>query len=108
MFAPFSACGIALARSVLTRPAVWVADGREFGAALKEAVVPAGSIWIAPTATTPDLQGTSFWSVTSRGSVVRGSEFEELELDVPAGWAGEPSLTAIRSGPLVRVRSTSS
>ena len=48
-------------------------------------MVPALSSWIAPTATTPDVEDTSFWSVANRESVVLV--------------AGEPSLTAIRSGP---------
>ena len=76
---------------------------------------------------TPLVDATSFCSVASRGSVVRGSlepeEDEELEpefddddelepepdfelddelepLDDEAGSAGDPSLTAISSGPL--------
>ena len=44
-------------------------------------MVPALSSWIAPTATTPDVEDTSFWSVANRESVVLV--------------AGEPSLTAI-------------
>ena len=41
--------------------------------ALKNALVPALSTWIGVTAATPGVDATSFWSVTSRGSVARGS-----------------------------------
>ena len=51
---------------------------------MKYAVVPALSTCIGVTAVTPAVAATSFWSVVSRGSVVRGSlceldEDEELE-----------------------------
>ena len=70
---PFSAPGITLARSVLTRSAVACCAGPVVAIALKKAVVPAVLIWTGVTAATPGVCETSFSSVCSRGSLARGS-----------------------------------
>src|ERR1700727_3718741 len=86
MLVPFSACGSVVSLSFVTRLAVAVSDGAVVAIALKNAVVPALSSTTGETAATPDTSLTSFWSVVSR------------ESDVDC--AGEPNLTATRSGPL--------
>ena len=85
MLVPFSAFGITVERSVLTRSAVVCSAGPVVAIALKYAVVPALSIWTGVTAATPEVDETSFSSVVSRESFVP--------------LAGEPSEAATISGP---------
>src|ERR1700722_3443975 len=100
MLVPLSALGIALERSAATRFAVAWSAGPVVATALKYAVVPALSICIGVTATTPEVAETSFCSVCRRGSPARGSLPAELdELLLAGAWAGEPSDTAMISGP---------
>src|SRR5215471_11667011 len=109
MFVPFSAPGITLARSLLTRFEVACSAGPVVATALKKAVVPALLIWTGVTAATPGVCETSFSSVCSRGSLARGSllaepwelpePWEELAEPLDEACAGEPSETAISSGP---------
>jgi hypothetical protein len=145
MLVPFSALGIASERRLSTMFVVFVEAGLYLEIAEKYAVVPALSITIGETVATPEVLETSLSSVCRRGSVVRGSLWEELdepegddepeggfepdeladepdcepeeledpdvllldepdfvavdELEVDAGLAGDPSLTAISNGP---------
>src|SRR5215469_8000222 len=111
MLVPLSASGITLERSLLTRFAVACSAGPVVATALKKAVVPALSIWTGVTAATPGVCETSFSSVCSRGSLARGSlpaepwelaeplEEEEEEEEEEEACAGEPSETAMSSGP---------
>src|SRR5215831_9585927 len=103
MLVPLSASGITLARSLLTRFAVACSAGPVVAIALKKAVVPALLIWTGVTAATPGVCETSFSSVCSRGSLARGSlPAEPWELAEPLeeeACAGEPSDTAMSSGP---------
>ena len=65
-------------------------------------MVPAWSIWIGVTAATPWVVETSFCSVCSRGSVARGSlpwELDDPDEPLEEACAGEPSETAMISGP---------
>src|SRR5450432_968764 len=105
MSVPFSAPGMTVERSRLTRLVVALSAGPCLEIALKNAVVPALSICIGVIAATPEAEETSFCSVCSRGSVVRGSLWELLEAleeeDEEAGWAGVPSEVAMINGPLV-------
>ena len=94
---------------MLTSSVVAAVAGPSLEIALKYAVVPALSIWIGDTATTPDVELMSFCRLVSRGSLARGSVCEPPdeeppdELDEPdeAGWAGDLRVTAISSGPFV-------
>ena len=70
MLVPFSALGIVVERSRFTRFVVAFWAGPALEIALKNPVVPALSICIGVTATTPDVPDTSFCSVASRGSLV--------------------------------------
>src|SRR5689334_8625072 len=108
MFVPFSASGITLERSLLTRSEVACSAGPVVAIALKKAVVPALLIWTGVTATTPGVCETSFSSVCSRGSLARGSlpaepwelaESCELAELLEEACAGDPSDTAMSSGP---------
>src|SRR5438067_2410990 len=104
MLVPLSAFGITSSRRLLTRSVVAFSAGPFFEIALKYALVPGLSIWIGVIAATPEVEETSFCRVCSRGSVARGSDCELLdelldELVEDAGWAGEPSDTAMISGP---------
>ena len=76
MLVPFSALGIVLDRSVLTRFVVGFSAGPFLEIALKYPVVPAWSSVIGVTAATPAVEATSFCSVCRRGSPVRGSLVE--------------------------------
>src|SRR5262245_29194061 len=103
MFVPFSAPGITVERSLLTRSAVACSAGPVVAIALKKAVVPALLIWTGVTAATPGVCETSFSRVCSRGSLARGSlpaepweppePPEELAepLEEPAGPPEEPA-----------------
>src|SRR5215510_4881114 len=91
MFVPFSAPGITLARSVLTRSAVACCAGPVAAIALKKAVVPALLIWRGVTAATPGACEMSLPSVCSRGSPARGSLLAEPgELAEPLAELAEP------------------
>ncbi len=130
MLVPFSALGIAVLRSESTILVVLFDAGLYFEIALKYAVVPALSIWIGEIPATPLVCETFFSNVVkprigsarittgrTAGELLEPDEPDEPELDEDedfeldeleeleelelAGLAGEPSLTAIRSGPLV-------
>src|SRR4051794_26838045 len=73
MSVPLSASGITRERSRSTSCVVAASAGPFAEIVLKYAVVPALSIWIGETATTPAAVETSFCSVASRGSPARGS-----------------------------------
>ena len=67
---PFSALGMVLSRNVFTRSVVACSAGPTLEMALKYAVVPALSSCTGVTATTPEVEATSFCSVASRESLV--------------------------------------